>query len=189
MMRPHDVRGREATTITERPMPELKNLHDLFLHELKDALSAEEQLAKALPKMAERADSEALRSALSDHLEQTREHAGLISELLGAMDAQPKAEHCEAMAGIIKEAKSMLEAKAAPAVLDAAIIASAQKAEHYEIATYGTLREWAEQMGHDDAVETLGRILGDEIGADEKLTEVARTINSKADKNAKAKQA
>lgn len=162
-------------------MPELKTLHDLFLHELKDVLSAEEQITEALPTMAQSAKGEELRTALNRHLEETRDHAGLVRELIEAMDARPKAERCEAMAGIIKEAQSLLKAKADPAVHDAAIIAAAQKVEHYEIATYGTLREWAEQMGHEDAANILQRILDQEIDADEALTQVARTINRQAE--------
>lgn len=160
---------------------ELKTLHDLFLHELKDVLSAEEQITQALPKMAQSAKSEDLKTALNRHLEETRDQAGLVRELLEAMDARPKAERCEAMAGIIKEGEGLLKAKADPAVHDAAIIAAAQKVEHYEIATYGTLREWAEQMGHDDAVNILQRILDQEFNADETLTEIAKSINRQAE--------
>lgn len=167
-------------------MSELKTLHDLFIHELQDVLSAEQQLTKALPKMIESAKNEELRTALTNHLEETEEHASMVKELLESMEGKAKAERCEAMAGILKECDSMVKAKAAPAVHDAAIIAGAQKVEHYEIATYGTLREWAEQMGHDEAVETLSQILDQEVTADETLSEIAGSINDAADKKPKA---
>lgn len=167
-------------------MSELKTLHELFIHELQDVLSAEQQLTKALPKMIEGAENEELRAALENHLEETEEQATMVRELLESMDGEAKAERCEAMAGILKECDSMLKPKAPPAVRDAAIIAGAQKVEHYEIATYGTLREWAEQMGHDKAVETLSQIFDQEVTADETLSEIARSINDDAHKKPKS---
>src|SRR5262245_47708606 len=117
------------------------NLHDLLVDELKDLYHAEKQLTRALPKMAKAATHEGLRDALESHLDETREHVTRLEEAFGALDLSPKAKPCHGMAGIIEEGSDLLEEDAEPQVLDAGIIAAAQRAEHYEIGSYGICAE------------------------------------------------
>jgi ferritin-like metal-binding protein YciE len=148
-------------------------LHKLFLDELADMLHAEKQLTKALPKLAEAAESNELREAFEAHLEETETHITRLEQVFESLGETPKAKKCPAMEGIIKEGKEVLDEYEDSAALDAAIIAAAQKAEHYEIASYGCLCTWAESMGHDDALELLQQTLDEEKAADEKLTVIA----------------
>ena len=157
------------------------NLHDLLVDELKDLYHAEKQLTKALPKMAKAATHEGLRDALESHLEETREHVARLEEAFGALDMSPKAKPCAGMAGIIEEGSDLLEEDAEPGVLDAGIIAAAQRAEHYEIGAYGTCAEWARLLGLDEVVSLLERTLNEEKAADQKLTALAESgINEAA---------
>jgi ferritin-like metal-binding protein YciE len=151
----------------------LDSLEELFVHELKDLLSAEKQLTKALPKMAKGASSEALRGAFQEHLEQTKTHVERLEQIFKLLDKAPRAEHCKAMEGLIEEGADLLEEEGEDAVKDAALIGAAQRVEHYEIAAYGTTRTLAELLGHDKAVKLLQKTLDEEKETDEKLTELA----------------
>jgi ferritin-like metal-binding protein YciE len=151
----------------------LDSLENLFVHELKDLLSAEKQLVKALPKMAKGANSPALQSAIKEHLEQTKEHVERLEKIFGLLGKAPRAEHCKAMEGLVEEGADLLAEEGAPTVKDAALIGAAQRVEHYEIAAYGTTRTLAELLGHHDAVKLLQLTLDEEKETDEKLTELA----------------
>ncbi len=151
-------------------------LHDLFLDQLGDIYNAEQQLTKALSKMAKAAESEELRQAFESHLEETEQQISRLDEAAEALDESIKRKTCKAMQGLIAEGQEMMSEKKNSSALDAALIAAAQKIEHYEIATYGTLCTWAEQMGHDQALQLLKQNLDEEESADEKLTSVAESI-------------
>ena len=151
----------------------LDSLENLFLHELKDLLSAEKQLIKALPKMAEGASSEALKSAFEEHLEQTKGHVNRLEEVFALLGKSPRAEHCKAMEGLVQEGADLLEEDGTEMVIDAALIGAAQRVEHYEIAAYGTTRTLAEALGYDEAVKLLEETLEEEKETDAKLTEIA----------------
>lgn len=154
-------------------------LHKLFLEEIGDIYNAEEQLIKALPKMASAAQADELREAFENHLEETQQHAERLEELVQNLEGGSiKRKKCKAMEGLIAEAKEMMQEHEGEPELDAVLIASAQKVEHYEIASYGTLCAWAEAMGHTDALETLKETLGEEKAADEKLTEIAESVTN-----------
>lgn len=165
-------------------MPKAKSLHELFIHELQDVASAEEQITKALPKMIKAAESEALAQALDDHLQETKAQLERVVELLRAFGESRGRTKCAGMAGILAEGEEMLKEKAGAAVQGAAIIAAAQKVEHYEIATYGTLKAWAERMGHREAIDVIDEILAEEKAADEKLSAIAEAINEEAEEDA-----
>lgn len=154
-------------------MAQSGTLHDAFIMELRDAYDAEKQLIKALPKMAKAASTEGLRDALEQHLEETREHVTRLEQVFGTLDEKVKGKHCEGIAGIIEEGQSTLAEDLDDAALDACIIAAGQRAEHYEMAAYGTLVAWARAMGHDEAAELLQETLDEEKAADETLTSLA----------------
>jgi ferritin-like metal-binding protein YciE len=159
----------------------LDSLNVLFLDELKDLYSAENQLIKAIPKMAKAASSPDLRSGFEKHLEQTKHHVERLEQILGALGANPKGKKCKAMEGLIEEGKELMEEDAEPSVMDAALIAAAQKVEHYEIASYGTVRTWAELLGQSKAVRLLTQTLDEERATDEKLSKLALlTVNEQA---------
>src|SRR5436190_19685123 len=158
----------------------MKDLNELFLEELADIYDAEKQLIKALPKMAEQAHAPELQSAFEDHLEQTQENVKRLEEVFELFEQKQKGKKCEAMAGLIEEAQDIMKEQATPPVMDAAIIAAAQKVEHYEIATYGCLRTWAELLGKDEAVDLLEETLNEEKDVDESLTDIATNINQDA---------
>jgi ferritin-like metal-binding protein YciE len=158
---------------------EHKALMDLFVDELKDIYSAETQLIKALPKMAKAATSEDLRAGFEHHLEQTKEHARRIEEICTELGEKPTGKKCGGMEGLIGEGKEMMEEFEGD-VLDAALISAAQRVEHYEIAAYGTVRTYAELLAQDHAVELLEETLEEEKETDQKLTELAGTINVEA---------
>jgi len=160
----------------------MKTLNDLFVDQLKDLYSAENQLVKALPKMAKAASNSDLAAGFEEHLEQTREQVTRIEKICQELGVTPKGKKCVAMEGLIEEGKELLEEDAEPAVLDAGLIAAAQKVEHYEIAAYGTVRTWAEQLGLDEAVDLLQQTLDEEKETDEKLTELAKSaVNEEAE--------
>lgn len=162
-------------------MAKMVTLNDLLEDELKDLYSAEKQLIKALPKMAKRASSPQLRSALEQHLEVTKRQAKRLEQVFEELGRSAKAKTCEAMAGIIEEAEDMMDEDAEEAVMDAAIIGCAQKVEHYEIATYGTVRSWAQRVGAQRAAQLLDQTLQEEGEADKKLTSIAESmINEEA---------
>jgi ferritin-like metal-binding protein YciE len=158
---------------------EHKALKELFIDELKDIYSAENQLIKALPKMAKAATSDDLRAGFEEHLEQTKEHARRIEEICTELGEKPTGKKCGGMEGLIGEGKEMM-GEFEDDVLDAALISAAQRVEHYEIAAYGTVRTYAELLGHDRAVELLEQTLEEEKETDQKLTELAGAINVEA---------
>lgn len=151
-------------------------LHELFLIELADLLNAETQLTKALPKMAKAAQSYELREAINSHLDETEGHVDRLKQVFESMGEQPRSKVCPAMKGLIEEANELMQDLKGRSSLDAGIIAVAQKVEHYEIASYGTVLAWAEQMGHDDAVRLLEETLNEEKAADDELTAVAESV-------------
>jgi ferritin-like metal-binding protein YciE len=154
----------------------LKTLQDALLEELKDVYSAEQQLTKALPKMAEKASAPQLKAGFEQHLEETNNHIVRLEQVFALLGEKPEAQTCEAMKGLLKEGQEILNEDAEPEVLDAFIIAAAQKVEHYEIATYGTLCTWAKLLGLNEVKEILGSTLAEEEATDQKLTRVAETI-------------
>ena len=154
----------------------LTSLHGLYVDELKDLYSAENQLLKALPKMAKAASAPELKAAFTEHLEVTRGQVERLVQIFEGLEESPRGKKCKAMEGLIEEAKDVLEEDADPAVLDAALIACAQRVEHYEIAGYGCVRTFAKLLGYDDAVELLQETLDEEGLADKTLTNLAETI-------------
>ena len=157
-----------------------ENLNELFVEELRDIYDAEKQLTKALPKMAKASESEQLRAAFEGHLEVTRQHVTRIEEVFKLLGMAARGKTCEGMKGLIEEGEEAIE-ELEGTVLDAALIAAAQKVEHYEIATYGTLATFAEVLEMEDAKDLLGQTLEDEKEADEKLTGIAGQINPEAE--------
>jgi ferritin-like metal-binding protein YciE len=155
----------------------IESLQDLFVHELKDILDAERQITKALPKMIKAAENEDLQAALEDHLHVTEEQIGRLETIFESLDKAARGKHCPGMEGLLKEGEEMIKEEDTSSHLDAAMICAAQKVEHYEIASYGTLVEWAKILGMDNAVELLEATLAEEKEADEKLTEIASEIN------------
>jgi ferritin-like metal-binding protein YciE len=155
-------------------MAESATLHDAFLDELRDAYDAEKQLLKALPKMAKKATSEDLTAAFEAHLEETRGHVEKLEQVFGALGERVRGKHCDGIAGIIEEGKSVMEEDFDAETMDACLIAGGQRAEHYEMAAYGTLVAWANVMGHTEAADLLDEILEEEKAADEKLTALAK---------------
>jgi len=159
----------------------INSLEELFLFELRDLYDAEKQLVKALPKMAKAASSDQLRQGFEEHLEQTKHHVERLETVFQQFNHKAKSETCEAMEGLIAEGKNMIDMKGEDAPRDAGLIAAAQKVEHYEIASYGTLITWAEQLGRHEAADVLRQTLSEEKATDEKLTNLAeRAINTQA---------
>lgn len=158
----------------------LESLEDLFLDELKDLYNAETQLTKALPKMAKAAASEELRTAFENHLAETEKQIERLEQIFEELDESPKGKRCKAMAGLIEEGKELIETDGDDAVKDAALIAAAQKVEHYEIAGYGTVRTCAQLLGKKQAADLLQETLDEEAAADDKLTKLAQNINAEA---------
>ncbi|HEV3392183.1 MAG TPA: ferritin-like domain-containing protein [Chthoniobacterales bacterium] len=154
----------------------LDNLRKLYIEELRDLYSAENQLLKALPKMAKGAASTELKQAFDNHLEETEGHVERLEEIFEDLDENPKGKTCQAMKGLVEEGSEILEEEGEESVLDAGIIAAAQKVEHYEIASYGTVRTFAELLGEKEAVKLLQQTLDEEGAADEKLNELAEDI-------------
>lgn len=157
-----------------------KTLKELYIDELRDLYDSENQLIKALPKIAKKADSEELRTGIENNLEQTREHARRLEQIFEVLDESAKGKKCKGMQGIIGEGNEVLREGYEGAVLDCGIIASAQRVEHYEIAAYGTVHEFAQLLGETEAASLLAQTLDEEKETDRKLTEIARTINPKA---------
>ncbi len=158
----------------------VENLADAFYDELRDILSAEKQLVKALPKMAKAAKNKDLKKAFEDHLAQTEEHVQRVEQAFEETGKTGRAKTCEAMKGLLKEADGMIKEEAEPDVKDAMLIAAAQKVEHYEIATYGTLCTWAESLDYQKALKLLKQNLNHEELADKKLSSLATIINRTA---------
>lgn len=159
----------------------LASLEDLYVDELKDLYSAENQLLKALPKMAKAASAPKLSKAFESHLKQTQEHIVRLEKIFKKLGASPKGKKCKAMEGLLAEGKDVMSEEADDAVRDAALIGSAQRVEHYEMAGYGCVRTYARLLGHDDAASLLQKTLNEEGATDEALTKLAEaTINNGA---------
>jgi ferritin-like metal-binding protein YciE len=161
-------------------MPKISTLEDAYIEQLRDLYSAESQLVKALPKMAKAAHSDELKNGFLEHLEQTKGHVSRLEEIFEGLDEKPTGKKCQAMAGLVEEGSETISEDATPAVKDALLIAAAQRVEHYEIAAYGTVKTFAQTLGHDDAAKLLDETLQEEVETDEKLTEAAQTINAEA---------
>ena len=159
---------------------QLTSLHDLFVAELKDLYSAETQLVKALPKMAKAAASKELKNGFGKHLKQTEVHVERLQQVCEELNFSPRGKKCKAMEGLIHEGAEIIKEEADPEAKDAALIAAAQKVEHYEIAGYGCVRTYAEQMGHQKAARLLQKTLDEEGETDKSLTKLAMKINIQA---------
>ncbi|MDX1952998.1 MAG: ferritin-like domain-containing protein [Verrucomicrobiota bacterium] len=160
----------------------METLQELYLDMLKDTYDAEQQLTKSLPKMAKACENEELRAAFEEHLEVTNGQIQRLDQIFEMLGEKSKGKKCMAMKGLLEEAKELMEEDADPNVLDAGLIAAAQKVEHYEIAAYGCLRTYAELMGLDEQAELLQETLDEEKEADDNLTDLAETcINLEAE--------
>src|ERR1700719_906849 len=176
MCRLHSKLSRSGITLrTRKATMKLASLEDLYVDELKDLYSAENQLLKALPKMARAATAAELRTALGEHLEETKGQVERLERIFKVLDVSPKGKKCKALEGLIEEAKEVIEENAGPEVKDAALIAAAQRVEHYEMAGYGCVRTFARILGHDRAVEMLQQTLDEEAAADKKLSTLAES--------------
>lgn len=151
----------------------MKNLQELFIHELKDLYSAEKQLIEALPKMAQAASTPELKRGFEAHLEQTKTHAQRIEQIFDEFGRKPGGVKCKGMEGLIKEGQEVIKEDADPAVKDAALIAAAQRVEHYEMAGYGTARTFAKHLGNNTAAQLLQQTLDEEGATDKQLTMLA----------------
>jgi len=158
----------------------MRTLEDLFVDELKDVYDAERRITKALPKMIKAATSEELSSAFEEHLRQTEEHITRLDRIFESMDKAAGRKTCQAMVGLLEEGQSLMEEDATDAVKDAALIAAAQKVEHYEIATYGCLRDWAQLLQNDEVARILQQTLDEEGETDKRLSEIAQSLNVEA---------
>ena len=155
-------------------------LKELYVEELRDIYDAENQLLKALPEMAKAATSEELRSGFEEHLEQTKEHVRRVEQVLNELGEKAKGKKCKGMQGLVAEGKEIIGEDFEDQVKDAALISAAQRVEHYEIAAYGTVRTFAEILGEQNAVSLLEKTLQEEKETDEKLTELAESVNVEA---------
>ena len=155
-------------------------LRDVYIDQLRDLYDAEHRLIKALPKMAKAADSNELRSGIEEHLQQTKGHAERLEQIFESMGEQARAKKCKGIDGIIHEGSEVLDEDFEGAVKDAAIIASAQRVEHYEIAAYGSVRSFAAELGETKAASLLQQTLNEEKETDAKLTKMSEMINPRA---------
>jgi ferritin-like metal-binding protein YciE len=155
----------------------LKTLEDVFMDVLKDTLDAERQITKALPKMAKAVESEELRAAFEEHLSVTESQIERLETIFKSMDKAARGKHCPGMEGLLKEGSELIEKEEPGPALDAALICAAQKVEHYEIASYGSLATYAKMLGMDDALDLLVQTLEEEKETDESLTAVASELN------------
>jgi ferritin-like metal-binding protein YciE len=155
-------------------------LRELYLDELKDLYNAENQLVKALPKLAKASTSDELREGFEEHLQQTKGHVERLEQIFEAMDESPKGKKCAGMEGLVKEGSEVMDEDFEGAVMDAALIGAAQRVEHYEIAAYGTVIAFANQLGESEHASLLKETLEEEKETDEKLTSLSEEINSQA---------
>lgn len=163
-------------------MAKLSSLDDLLLHELHDIYHAEGQILKALPRMSKAATNEELRRAFAEHRTQTEGQVERLNQVFKLLGLPPKGRKCEGMAGLLQEARKIMTESAEPAVLDAALIAAAQKVEHYEIAAYGCLCTYAEMLGYEQVHDLLGKTLDEEETTDQRLSLLAeRVVNPRAE--------
>ncbi|GAC1657032.1 MAG: hypothetical protein NVS4B3_23250 [Gemmatimonadaceae bacterium] len=166
---------------------ELETLKDLYIDELKDLYSAETQLVKALPRMAKAATHPELKKAFETHLRQTEQQVKRLEQICEELDVSPRGKKCVGMEGLIEEAKELLQEKPEPDVLDAGLISKAQHVEHYEMAGYGTVRTYAQQLGEERQAALLQKTLDEEGEADKLLTQIAeRSVNAAAEKGAES---
>jgi len=156
----------------------LDSMEDLFVHELKDLYSAEKQILKALPKMAKKASNQDLKDAFQKHIDQTEHQVERIEKIFESLNGKPRGVKCKSMEGLIEEGKDIMEEKMPESLLDAALIGAAQRVEHYEIAAYGTVRDFARRLGMEEAVRLLQETLDEEAETDELLTSIAERVNS-----------
>jgi ferritin-like metal-binding protein YciE len=154
-------------------MAEEKSLHDAFIDELRDTYDGEKQLTKALPKLAKASSNPKLRTAFESHLEETQGQIERLERVFESLGEKVRGKHCEGIAGIVEEGKAIMEEDFDEATMDACLIAAGQRAEHYEMAAYGTLIAWAEALGHTEAVRLLQQTLNEEKAADKKLSGLA----------------
>jgi ferritin-like metal-binding protein YciE len=154
-------------------MAETGTLHDAFIDELRDTYDAEKQLTKALSKLAKASSNPELRQAFETHLEETQGQVERLEQVFAGLDEKARGKHCEGIAGIIEEGKALMEEDFDDITMDACLIAAGQRAEHYEMAAYGTLVAWAQAMGHTEAAELLQQTLDEEKAADQKLSGLA----------------
>lgn len=154
-------------------MAEAGTLHDAFIDELRDTYDAEKQLTKALPKLAKAATDAKLRAAFETHLQETQGQIARLEQVFESLDEKVRGKHCDGIAGIIEEGKSIMEEDFDETTMDACLIAAGQRAEHYEMAAYGTLVAWAQAMGHAGAARLLQQTLDEEKAADKKLSGLA----------------
>jgi ferritin-like metal-binding protein YciE len=161
-------------------MPEVSSLKELLVDELKDIYNAEQQLVKALPKMAKAASNPQLKAGFTKHLAETRGHVDRLEQAFRSLGEKARGKTCKAMQGLVEEGSEAIELEAPDAVRDAALIGAAQRVEHYEIAAYGTVRAFAESLGEDDVAELLQANLDEEGETDKKLTAMAETVNEEA---------
>jgi ferritin-like metal-binding protein YciE len=177
--------GDGANSKVEAAM-KLNTLQDLYIHELKDLYSAENQIVKALPKMAKEASAPELRTAFEEHLQQTREHVSRLERIFERMNESPKGSSCDGMKGIISEGEDLMDEDADESVCDAALIGAAQRVEHYEMAAYGSVRTYARQLGYQEDAALLQRTLDEEGATDKKLTSIAEShVNVEATRPAR----
>jgi ferritin-like metal-binding protein YciE len=171
----------------------MDSLKDLYIDELKDLYNAENQLLKALPKMARKASAPELKRAFQDHFAQTEGHVNRLDKIFKALGEKPTGKTCKAMKGLVEEGKEIIEEDGDDSVLDAALIGAAQRVEHYEIAGYGVVRTFASLLGDNSAVDLLQRTLNEEGETDKKLTALAETVinveASEAEEDEKPKRA
>jgi ferritin-like metal-binding protein YciE len=160
-------------------MPAEKTLDDLFLDTLKDIYYAEKQIVKTLPKMAQAAQSPDLKAGFEKHLDETEGHVERLEQIFELIDKPARGKTCDAILGIIEEGKSIMDEFKGTQALDAGLVSAAQAVEHYEIARYGTLKTWAQQLGLKDAVKLLDQTLSEEIATDNKLTQVAEANSNR----------
>jgi ferritin-like metal-binding protein YciE len=159
----------------------VESLHELFIEELRDMYDGEKRILKALPKMAKAATAADLQDAFTSHLEETERQVERLEQVFEVLSERPRGKKCDGIMGILEEGNNSMQELDKGPVLDAALIAGAQKVEHYEIASYGTLAYFAELMGHEQAKELLGETLEEEKAADEKLNEIAKSdVNREA---------
>jgi ferritin-like metal-binding protein YciE len=163
----------------------VKNLDDLFEHELRDVLDAERQIVKALPKMVKAATSEELAAAFDEHKAVSETHIERLETIFKGLGKAARGKHCPGMEGLLKEGEELIEKEEPGPALDAALIGAAQKVEHYEIAAYGTLATYAKLLENDDALTLLVETLDEEKQTDETLTRLASEINLMAEQEAK----
>ncbi len=161
-----------------------QGLKQLYIDELKDLYNAENQLVKALPKLARATASDELCHGFEEHLEQTQGHVERLEKIFQMLDESPKGKRCRGMEGLIEEGSEIMEEHHKGTLLDAALIGAAQRVEHYEIAAYGTARRFAELLGENEHVSFLSETLSEEKKTDEKLTELAKHINAAAREDA-----